>query len=150
MTNNPDAMTELTTTECWDLVRSAVVGRLAIAVDGPDIFPVNHVVDHGTVVFRTAAGTKLMGAVDHVVAFEVDGYDLATASAWSVVVKGYAVEITRQDEALDAMTLPLFPWHEGPKGHFIRIEPESVTGRRFEVVGGARAPSGSAEGDESS
>ena len=148
MTNNLDAATELSPTQSWDLVRSAVLGRLAVAVDGPDIFPVNHVVDHGTVVFRTAAGTKLMAAVDRPVAFEVDGYDLATASAWSVVIKGYAVEITRRDEALDAMTLPLFPWHQGPKGHFVRIEPESVTGRRFPVTGGVREPAASGAGGD--
>lgn len=138
-TNDMHPIATLPPAECWDLVRQAVVGRLAIAApDGPDIFPVNHVVDHGSVIFRTAAGTKLIGAVDQMVAFEVDGYDLATASAWSVVLKGYAQEIIDQDDVIDAMYLPLFPWHAGPKGHFVRIDSGVITGRRFEVLGGVR------------
>jgi len=113
---------------------------LALIVDGrPDIFPVNHLVDRGTVVFRTAAGTKLTGAVGHTVVFEVDGYDSRTASAWSVVVKGTAKEVIRLYDVLDVFELPLFPWHSAPKPHFIRIEPESITGRLFEVAGNARS-----------
>ena len=130
---------ELSTTESWTLLREAVVGRLAVIVDDrPDIFPVNHLVDHGSVVFRTAAGTKLAGAAGHFVAFEVDGYDLLTASAWSVVIKGEAQEVNRLYDVLEVIELPLFPWPSTPKPHFIRIEPDSITGRRFEVTGGAR------------
>src|SRR5450631_487685 len=128
---------ELLATQSWTLLRETVVGRLAVIVDDrPDIFPVNHLVDHGSVVFRTAAGTKLAGAVGHWVAFEVDGYDVETASAWSVVVKGRAQEVNRLYDVLDVVGLPLFPWHSAPKPHFIRIEPDSITGRRFEVSGG--------------
>ena len=50
--------------------------RSSIA-DRPEIFPINYVVDHGTVVFRTAEGTKLAGAVQRDVAFEADGYETA-------------------------------------------------------------------------
>lgn len=137
--HDPLSMVDLSVAQCWELVRQSVVGRLAIATpDGPDIFPVNHVVDHGSVVFRTAAGTKLIGAVNQMVAFEVDGYDLPSASAWSVVLKGYAVEIADSDEVIDAMYLPLFPWHAGPKGHFVRVQDGVITGRRFGVLGGVR------------
>ena len=67
----------LSTKECWELLRDSVVGRLAVTVDGrPDIFPVNPVVDHGSIVFRTSAGTKLAATKGHEVAFEVDGYDV--------------------------------------------------------------------------
>ena len=70
------------------------MGRLAVSIlERPDIFPVNHVVDHGRIVFRTAAGTKLAAAVlGRAVAFEVDGYDSVAGEAWSVVVKGRARE----------------------------------------------------------
>jgi hypothetical protein len=131
---------ELSATESWSLLRGAVVGRLAVIVDDrPDIFPVNHLVDHGSVVFRTAGGTKLTGAVGHWVAYEVDGYDPETANAWSVVVKGNAQEVNRLYDVLDMVGLPLFPWHSAPKPHFIRIEPDTISGRRFEVTGGARS-----------
>jgi len=132
-------MVELSESESWTLLREAVVGRLAVMVDDqPEIFPVNHLVDLGTVVFRTGAGTKLNGAVGHRVAFEVDGYDLETSSAWSVVVKGRATDVNRLDDVLAVLTLPPFAWHSTPRPHFIRIEPDSVTGRRFEAAGDSR------------
>ena len=131
---------ELSVTESWTLLRQAAVGRLAVIVDSrPDIFPVNHVVDHGTLVFRTAAGTKLAGAAGHQVAYEVDGYDLETATAWSVVVKGQAHDVNRLYDVLDAVGLPLFPWHSTLKPHFVRIEPDKVTGRRFRLTRRARS-----------
>jgi uncharacterized protein len=131
----------LSVNECWELLRDSVVGRLAVIVDGsPDIFPVNPVVDHGTIVFRTTAGTKLAGTKGRDVAFEVDGYDAGTARAWSVVVKGRAQEIWEVDEILRALRLPLYPWQPGRKPRFVRIETANVTGRRFVVAGGFRAP----------
>jgi nitroimidazol reductase NimA-like FMN-containing flavoprotein (pyridoxamine 5'-phosphate oxidase superfamily) len=129
-------MTILEPDECWALLRTAEVGRLAVAVAArPDIFPINFVVDHGSVVFRTAEGTKLAASVLGIaVAFEVDGYDGDAGEAWSVVIKGRAHEIERMHELFDAMDLPLFPWHAAPKHRFVRITPEEVTGRRFRVV----------------
>ncbi len=140
MTNDePRAIVELSNMESWTLLREAVVGRLAVIIDDrPEIFPVNHLVDLGSLVFRTGPGTKLAGAIGHYVAFEVDGYDLETASAWSVVVKGRASGVNRLDDVLAVIALPPFAWHSSPKPHFIRIEPDSITGRRFEVKGGAR------------
>jgi len=132
---------ELTTAESWILLGGAAVGRLAVIVDErPEIFPVNHVVDRGSVVFRTAAGTKLAGSAGHRVAFEVDGYDLRTSSAWSVVMKGEAQHVDRLYDVLELVELPLFPWYTTPKPHFIKIEPDSITGRRFEVAGAAAIP----------
>ena len=122
---------------CLGLLRTCDVGRLAVSItDLPDIFPINYVVDHGDVVFRTAEGTKLAAAlVGHGVAFEVDGYDADAGEAWSVVVKGYATEIEQMHERFDALDLPLFPWHAAPKHRFVRIEPVDITGRRFHVLG---------------
>lgn len=136
MTTDRLGMTVLSMHDCLELLRTEVVGRLAISIaDLPDIFPINYVVDHGTVVFRTAEGTKLAGAVlGRGVAFEVDGYDPPSGEAWSVVVKGHAVEIEQLQERFDALDLPLFPWQVAPKHRFVRIEPVEITGRRFEVV----------------
>ena len=133
---------ELASNEALALLRQSPVGRLAVVVDGqPDIFPVNYVADHGTVVFRTAEGTKLAGAVGAAVAFEVDGYDPAAGAAWSVVVKGRAEQVRRLEDLLDTAGLPLFPWHAAPKQRFVRIVPDGVTGRRFTTVDpGAWAP----------
>ena len=110
-THEPADVEVLSTKECWELLRDSVVGRLAVVVEGrPDIFPVNPVVDHGSIVFRTSAGTKLAATKDREVAFEVDGYDVGSAKAWSVVVKGRANEIWEVDEILRALRLPLSPW----------------------------------------
>ena len=118
--------------EAWALAREAVVGRLAVIVgDRPEIFPVNFIVDHGTVVFRTAAGTKLAAAVGQPVAFEVDGYDATTGEAWSVVIKGTGREVKDLYDVLEAIDLPIDTWHAEPKPRIVRIEADSVTGLRF-------------------
>ena len=131
-----DGMVELAEAECWRLLRQAEVGRLAVSIhDHPDIFPVNFIVDSDSVVFRSGAGTKLAAAVlGRAVAFEVDGYDAIGGEAWSVVVKGTASSIEHMMEYFEAENLPLFPWHASPKPNFVRIEPITVTGRRFHVV----------------
>jgi len=136
MTTDRFGMTVLSTHECLELLRGEQVGRLAVAIaNHPDIFPVNFLVDHGEIVFRTAEGTKLAAAVLGAgVAFEVDGLDAATGDAWSVIVKGHAVELQRMEELFEAAALPLFPWHASPKHRYVRIEPVEITGRRFHVV----------------
>jgi nitroimidazol reductase NimA-like FMN-containing flavoprotein (pyridoxamine 5'-phosphate oxidase superfamily) len=135
-----DGMEVLDPSQCWALMREADVGRLAVSVaNRPDIFPINFIVDHGTVVFRTAEGTKLAAAVlGTSVAFEVDGYDYVAGIAWSVVIKGRATEIQRMQELFDAAELPLFPWHAAPKHRVVRIIPDEITGRRFRVITRAR------------
>lgn len=130
----------LTTHECLEILRSTPFGRLAVVIAGkPQIFPVNHVVDHGGVAFRTAAGSKLAGAAHQAVAYEIDGYDLQEGKAWSVVVHGVARELQDIDEVVAALALPLHPWAPGaPKPHVLRIEPEEISGRRFCIGGGEK------------
>jgi nitroimidazol reductase NimA-like FMN-containing flavoprotein (pyridoxamine 5'-phosphate oxidase superfamily) len=129
-------MEELDQSACWQLLRDNEVGRLAVSIaEHPDIFPINYVADHGTIVFRTNEGTKLAGAVlGLAVAFEIDGYDPGQGEAWSVVVKGRAMEVEQLLGRFEVADLPLFPWHAGPKFRVVRIEPDEVTGRRFVVV----------------
>jgi len=110
-------------------------GRLGVTSDGhPDIFPVNFLVDHGTVVFRTAPGTKMTAALNAPVAFEADGVDPEANQAWSVVVKGHAEEVRKLYDLLDTTALPLFPWHTSPKHHLLRIVVDQITGRRFAIA----------------
>ncbi len=126
----------LSESECWELLDHAAVGRLAVDIAGqPDIFPINFVVDKSGIVFRSAAGTKLAGAVlNRLVAFEIDGYEPSDRTAWSVVVKGHARPIERMQEMFDAEDLPLFPWLTWDKPNFVRIDPAVVTGRRYHLV----------------
>ena len=132
-----DTTETLGSRDCWTLLASAEVGRLALIINGrPEIFPVNHVVDHGTVVFRTAPGTKLAGIRGVTpVAFEVDGLDRDAGLAWSVVLKGRAVRVSGRNQKLEAATLPIFPWPGTTMNSFVRVEADEVSGRRFPAVG---------------
>ena len=132
----PETVEELAVHTCWELLGTATVGRLAVVIDNrPDIFPINYVVDHGTLVFRSGEGTKVAGALsDSPVALEADGYNPATSKAWSVVIKGRAKTIHQTDDLIDTVNLPLFPWQAGEKNRFVRIHPDLVTGRRFVVA----------------
>ncbi len=141
--DGPDAVEHLTPSVCWELLRGASVGRVAVVTDGaPDIFPVNHVVDHGTVVYRTNAGGLLTSTLRCEVAFEVDGLDVdggevaegGAAIAWSVVLRGEASEGHRIEELLSDAALPLAPWQRGAKPRFVRITPHTITGRRFRII----------------
>ncbi len=134
-----DEMEVLHESTCWELLRATEVGRLAeIGPDGPEIFPVNYVVDHGSLVFRTARGTKVAAVRDDPrVAFEIDGYDADAGLAWSVVVHGSAHEVRTLTDAVATAELPLQPWHGSAKNTFLRIVPETLTGRRFPVVDAA-------------
>jgi hypothetical protein len=136
MTGKEWTVDEVPESACWALLRTTSVGRLAVWVeDHPDIFPINYAVEHGTVVFRSSAGTKVSAALsDSPVALEADGYDAETAEAWSVVIKGNAEEISAGPDLIDTLELPLFPWQAGDKGRFIRIVPTTTSGRRFPIA----------------
>jgi nitroimidazol reductase NimA-like FMN-containing flavoprotein (pyridoxamine 5'-phosphate oxidase superfamily) len=120
---------------CWELLRSASLGRLAVvAADGVDMFPVNYLVDRGTILFRSAPGTKLIDVVhDPVVAFEVDGVD--ERHRWSVVVRGVARRLDADDEIEASGVLGLETLAPSAKFNYVRITPRVVTGRRFRWEG---------------
>jgi uncharacterized protein len=119
--------------EMWALLDRTPMGRLAVAAAGElDIFPVNYIVDEGSILFRTAAGTKLVElTVNAAVAFEIDGYDDSTA--WSVVVKGRAARLDHQSEIDRADTLSLTPWIPTLKYTYVRVTPTSLSGRSFRL-----------------
>lgn len=147
MNDEPTAARNLPAHECWALLRSTTVGRLALSPNGePDIFPINYVVDHGTIVFRTSEGTKSQAAESALVALEADGLypDLSVdrsadnsegepeTMVWSVVVKGRAATIALTPELMATVELPLHPWESGRKDRFVRVVPDTVTGRAFQ------------------
>lgn len=132
--------------ECWRLLGSAPVGRLGVLVDSaPEIYPVNHVVDGVSIVFRTDPGSKLRG-LDRSpsVCFEVDELDPGATAGWSVLLKGKAADITDPDDLQRARRLPLRFWVAGERDHWVRITPVEVTGRRI-VVGKERPASPTAQ-----
>ena len=130
------AASSLTDAECWRLLRGGSVGRVAVIDEhsGIEIFPVNYVVEHGTIVFRTARGTKL-SAVDHepTVAFEVEGRS-PEGTTESVVAIGQAEPITGRADLIDAFEIDLSTWVEASRPFFVRIVPASLRGSSPAVV----------------
>ncbi len=122
---------ELTELECWRLLSRGRIGRLAISIDGhPDIFPVNFLARDGRIFFRSAPGSKLQAVAESpIVAFECDGRGLRRR--WSVVVKGTAHRLDRDDEIERSGVLALTTATDTEKWNYVRIDPVSVTGRRF-------------------
>jgi len=121
----------LSATESWNLLSSVALGRLVTSVDGkPAIFPVNFVVQHRTVLFRTAAGTKLVSAaINNEVLLEGD--DHGFTEGWSVIVEGTARILHTDEEIDEAERAQLLPWIATVKQHYVRIRPLNITGRRF-------------------
>ncbi|HYI32358.1 MAG TPA: pyridoxamine 5'-phosphate oxidase family protein [Glaciibacter sp.] len=126
-----DPVENLGDEDCWQLLRSSSLGRLAVSVGGePDIYPVNFVASDERLLFRTAEGTKLLElTVNHRVAFETDG--VGRDEAWSVVVKGTARALEKRSEIDAADQLPLRPLIPTLKYVYVEITPTRVTGRRF-------------------
>jgi nitroimidazol reductase NimA-like FMN-containing flavoprotein (pyridoxamine 5'-phosphate oxidase superfamily) len=121
--------------DCWKYLRSASVGRLAVVKDGvPEIFPVNYLPEDGTVIFRTAPGTKLDAVLQGgTVALEADGLNDYGTIAWSVVLKGQAEAAAVAGDDLHRADRDVVPWEEGAKRQLVRITPTEVTGRRFVI-----------------
>ena len=132
---------ELSAEQCWELLRTEELGRLAFRiVDEVHITPVNYVALDESLFFATAEGTKLLAVVmGSSVAFEIDRVGADTAS--SVVVRGRA-RLLPEDEAHRIEDLPLRTWTPTLKYDVVEIVPEVVTGRQFELV----RPAGSDEG----
>ncbi len=128
---------ELTRAECFELLATEHLGRLAVVDDrGPVVFPVNYVLDRHTVVFRTEEGTKLHAASRGSRAcFEVDGTDMAAHTGWSVVVRGEVTVVTDRAELARLRELPLQAWAPGARNRFVRILPAVLTGRRVAAAG---------------
>lgn len=138
-TMNDDAtphVEELSTSACWQLLRDASIGRIALhGVDAEiEIFPVNFIVDHGSIVFKTEMGTKLSLADQQGrAAFEADDFDFSEGTAWSVVLRGTPQVIKHHDDVIDSFDLQIRSWLVGHKPIYIRLAPDVVTGRRFRL-----------------
>lgn len=128
-------LVDLDVATCLRLLAGRHVGRVAISdAGGPVVFPVNYTVDAGTVLFRTAMGTKLAAAEQrHPVAFQVDHVDVDRRLGWSVLVRGRLQEVTDPEELDRLRELPLDPFAGGTREHFVRVMAASVTGRRIPI-----------------
>jgi CBS domain-containing protein len=126
--------------ECLRLLERTHIGRLGLVVDGrPLVFPVNYAMDRANVVFRTAPGTKLHAMRGHSVAFEIDGADTRYHTGWSVLVTGIGEEEHDPYVIARYERLPVRPWADGPKTHWMRVRSRAITGRRIPPHGAVAA-----------
>ena len=121
----------LSVDQCIERLRSAPIGRLGFLEAGePVILPVNYAWHERTIVFRTAQGGKLSAAVR--ARPEVDAWDDASRSGWSVVAKGSAEEVIDEDEVAALNTLGVRPWSRPElRVHWVRIRVGELTGREL-------------------
>ena len=123
---------ELTQEECWELLHSHELGRMAYHL-GPEVHltPINYAVDGRTLLFRTAPGSKLVGVLMNPdVVFEIDEHD--EHGAVSVILRGQARRLD-EDQAHRAENVPLHPWVPTFKDEVVEIVPDEITGRAFRL-----------------
>jgi uncharacterized protein len=123
----------LSTDECLQRLGRASLGRLVFVSAGEIVvLPVNHAVDGMSIVFRTAHGAKL-DAVTHGshVTYEVDDYDAAAETGWSVLVRGSAEVVVEDADIARLEGLGLRSWAMRPNQTclWIRIRPNEIAGR---------------------
>jgi nitroimidazol reductase NimA-like FMN-containing flavoprotein (pyridoxamine 5'-phosphate oxidase superfamily) len=120
--------------ECLELLGAKKVGRVAYCdAQTPGVLPVNYALRDQSIVFRTAAGSRLARHMkDTRVAFQVDEIDDFLQAGWSVLVVGVAHWVTDAEEIADLwwdQHQPQ-PWADGERNAFVRIVPSAITGRR--------------------
>lgn len=124
----------MTREECTEHLSSGGVGRFVFASEpGPVALPVNFRLLDGDIVFRTSTHGVLTEAVsgDGPVGFEVDQIDDAMSEGWSVVISGRARLVDDPEELARVAELGLEPWPGGRREAVVRIETETVSGRRI-------------------
>lgn len=117
--------------ECLRLLGTVPIGRVGITTRAlPAILPVTFRRDGDRILFRTGEGTKLATATRNtVVSFEVDDFDAAAHTGWSVLVIGVARRIEGDEARALATDLPR--WADSEDGHVVAITAELVSGRRL-------------------
>jgi nitroimidazol reductase NimA-like FMN-containing flavoprotein (pyridoxamine 5'-phosphate oxidase superfamily) len=132
-------MSELSEAESLRLIEQAEVGRIGYTGRyGPVVIPVNFKLVDGMVIIRTDEDghlgedlrTGITGA-DYKVAFEVDDFDLATRTGWSVLVRGAVHHVDDEAGRLSLRAADVESWAGGDKALFLRITPSAITGRRI-------------------
>lgn len=124
---------ELDEERCWALLGASGLGRVGFVAEGRvTVFPVNYIVLHGAVYFRTSReGQVAANLPQQGVALQTDSASSALQSGWSVLVTGVAEAVEGREELtvlFGHMTAE--PWAGGIRDLFVRIVPESVSGRQ--------------------
>jgi hypothetical protein len=128
----------ITLSECVQLLESQEVARVAFSANGVlQLLPINFAWDGEGIVFRCESDSSLIKSVGTEVVLEVDGMDQRNRTGWSILARGIpvSVEPDRTPElATRLRRLPLYPWVGGEKGHWLRLIPAPLTGRRVNYI----------------
>ena len=105
------------------------------------VLPMHFALDGDTVVMQTNEGAKYLSAPMTAVRFEVDQVDFEQRVGWSVLVCGYAEDISGSiDERSEHLRrLAANSWAPPPADRCLKIVPQQISGRRLR----ARATEGS-------
>lgn len=129
---------ELDEAECLRLIASGGIGRIGYSGRyGPTVMPVNYQLYEGTIVFRTTLDSATdedlrtgIANAEYKVAFEIDDFDTAARTGWSVLIQGSAHHVEFEAERASVAGAGVDPWPGGDRELFLRINPSRVTGRR--------------------
>jgi len=125
-----DGAPSLPETECRTLLASANFGRLSVTIGAlPVVVPVAYQYLGGSITLATGNGPASRAAHDAVVALGVDNAHLDD-DFWTILVIGYANEITQDDERAELRTLDLAPPRGITSAHYLRLYPDLITGHR--------------------
>jgi uncharacterized protein len=121
--------TDIPTAECWDLLRSVPIGRVALSIHAlPAIVPVQFSVDGNQLAICLGYHTIPDASVNNaVVAFAADAIDPTTRTGWTVHVQGNTIIPTPRGAPTDCgepnpgPIMHLVPWTI--VGHRIRLCP---------------------------
>ena len=128
---------ELSLDECLGLLRSHVVGRIAVVIDEfPIILPVNYTLVETSAVrwigLRTRPG-NLIERASTPAAFEIDQVSRARREGWSVLVRGTLHHVD-PDAADFRDRFDPDPWHPTDREAWMVIQPFAITGRRLHAA----------------
>jgi hypothetical protein len=116
--------------ECLRLLAVGAVGRLVHTRDAlPTAQPVGYLLDGTEIVFRTGPASALADTVAQVVGFEVDAFDVAARTGWSVLGVGVAYEIVDPARLAALADRVPEPWADDRASHTVAVPLRRLTGR---------------------
>ena len=130
-----EGLQDMSTAECHALLKLSPLGRAAVMHEGfPIVLPVNYVIQDELIVFRARSGGILDASRGSaLIAFEIDGFDAASKTGWSVIVRGTSETVTDAREVERLRESRLAPWPSGDRPNYIRVQPQEISGRRVDT-----------------
>jgi nitroimidazol reductase NimA-like FMN-containing flavoprotein (pyridoxamine 5'-phosphate oxidase superfamily) len=125
-------LAEMSSEECYERLRSQLVGRLAFdSAQGITVLPVNYVLrGHDVVIATTAFGVVAREAHGRV-AFEIDELHADRHLGWSVLVQGSVAHDDEETLGGEHRSAAPQPWPDGVRNLRLVITPTAISGRRL-------------------